>query len=206
MRSKISRGKSMLTKVEIDAFDRHRAGVERQHAVVEAAGERQLHFGHQRDLSMLALRVGTPNSRGQTSASAAMPWRISSCVGLAKQSRIRLLLCALSTDHSGPGLIATPAVERRLVELHGVDVVGQLHPEEDAALRLLELRRGAELLVRATPSACRACARRPRRQFRHVLGEMRRAVFGQHHLLQRAGAGVGLERSVRDMNSHGATM
>ena len=40
----------------------------------------------------LALRVGTPNSLRHTSASTAMPSRISSSVGLAKQSRRRLLL------------------------------------------------------------------------------------------------------------------
>ena len=32
------------------------------------------------------------------------------------------------------------------------------------------------------------------RQLRHMGGEMRRAIFGQHHLLQRAGAGIGLQR------------
>ena len=36
-----------------------------------------------------------------------MPSRMSAAVGLAKQSRMRLLLCTASVDHSGPGLIAT---------------------------------------------------------------------------------------------------
>src|SRR6185503_2499097 len=52
---------------------------------------------------------GRPNSRRQTSASAATPWWISSWLGLAKQSRSRLRPCAGSTDHWTPGLIATPA-------------------------------------------------------------------------------------------------
>src|SRR5262249_50819853 len=41
--------------------------------------------------STFALRSGTPNSRWQTSASVATPWRIASAEGLAKQSRSRLL-------------------------------------------------------------------------------------------------------------------
>ena len=45
-----------------------------------------------RPRATLALRVGTPNSVRHTSASAATPSRISSSVGLAKQSRIQLLL------------------------------------------------------------------------------------------------------------------
>ncbi len=37
-------------------------------------------------------------------------------------------------------------------------------------------------------------ARKRPRKLGHVVLEMRRAVFGEHHLLQRAGAGVGLQR------------
>src|SRR5205085_10289329 len=59
--------------------------------------------------STLALRVGTPNSLRQTSASTATPSRICSCEGLAKHSRTRLPESALSVDHSGHGLMATPA-------------------------------------------------------------------------------------------------
>src|SRR6185437_1545872 len=42
--------------------------------------------GHAPARSTLALRAGTPNSLRQTSASTAIPSRISSCVGLAKHS------------------------------------------------------------------------------------------------------------------------
>ena len=35
-----------VDEVEFDAIDRHGAGVERQHAVVEATGERQFHLVH----------------------------------------------------------------------------------------------------------------------------------------------------------------
>src|SRR5258707_1129651 len=59
--------------------------------------------------STFALRAGTPNSLRQTSASAATPARMVSCEGCAKHNRIRLLPWALSVDHSGPGLSATPA-------------------------------------------------------------------------------------------------
>jgi len=58
--------------------------------------------------STFALRLGTPNSLRQTSASAATPSRISCTDGLAKHSRKRLLLCTALTDHSVPGLIAMP--------------------------------------------------------------------------------------------------
>src|SRR6202012_3414422 len=59
--------------------------------------------------STLALRAGTPDSRWHTSASPATPSRICSGEELAKHSRSRLPAWALSVDHSGPGLIATPA-------------------------------------------------------------------------------------------------
>src|SRR4051794_4651408 len=122
------------------------------------------------------MRAGTPNSLWQTSASAAMPLRISSWVGLAKQSRIRLRPCGLLTDHSGPGLMATPAFQRRLVELHRIDVVGQLDPEEDAALRLLEFGGGAELLVERFHQSIELSAQ-PLGQNRDMLSEVRSAVF-----------------------------
>ena len=41
--------------------------------------------------STLAIRLGTPNSRRQISASTATPSRMSACDGLPKHSRIRLL-------------------------------------------------------------------------------------------------------------------
>jgi hypothetical protein len=41
-------------------------------------------------VATLAIRAGTPNSLAQTSASTAMPSRISSWEGLAKHSRSRL--------------------------------------------------------------------------------------------------------------------
>src|SRR6202161_3425538 len=65
--------------------------------------------GHALTCSTLAIRFGTPNSRRQTSASAATPARMASWDGLAKHSRVRLLPYALSVVHSGPGLMATPA-------------------------------------------------------------------------------------------------
>src|SRR5215470_4323257 len=39
--------------------------------------------------------------------------------------------------------------ERGRIEFHGVDLIGQLDPEKDAALRIIELGGGAELLVEA---------------------------------------------------------
>src|ERR1700737_571951 len=59
--------------------------------------------------STFAILAGTPNSLLHTSASTATPSRICWCDGLAKHSRSRLPAWALSVDHSGPGLIATPA-------------------------------------------------------------------------------------------------
>ena len=51
MRSKICRGIVDGQKVEIDALRLHLAGIERQHAVIEAAGERHRNFGHVCSLS-----------------------------------------------------------------------------------------------------------------------------------------------------------
>jgi hypothetical protein len=65
-------------------------------------------FRHAR-FSTLALLAGTPNSLRQTSAKTATPSRICWCEGLAKHSLKRQPARALSVDHSGPGLIATPA-------------------------------------------------------------------------------------------------
>ena len=60
-------------------------------------------------------------------------------------------------------------------------------------LRLLELGRGAELLVERLHQRVELHAQ-PARQLGHMRGEMRRAIFREHHLLERAGAGIGLDR------------
>ena len=101
--------------------------------------------------------------------------------------------CAPCRSTIRPGIDRDAFLQRRLIELHRVDVVGQLHPQEDAALRVVELGRGAELLVQRLHQRLDLRAQRLA-QLRQVRGEMRRAVFGEHHLLDRAGAGIGLER------------
>src|SRR5690349_1508964 len=50
-----------------------------------------------------------PNSLRQTSASVCTPRLISAGEGCAKHNRRRLREYEESVDHSGPGLIATPA-------------------------------------------------------------------------------------------------
>ena len=126
----------------------------------------------------LAMRSGTPNSRRQTSASVATPARIASCEGLAKHSRVRLLPYALSVVHSGPGLMATPAASAGAIQFQRIDLVRQLDPEENAALRIVEFGRGAELLVERIHQRLELLAQAAG-QLRHVGVEMRRAKFAQ---------------------------
>ena len=83
--------------------------------------------------------------------------------------------------------------KRRLEELQGIDLVGQLDPQENAALRIVEFGCGAELLVKRVHQSFELFAQAAR-EFRHVGVEMRGAKFAEHHLFERAGAGVGLER------------
>ena len=92
-----------------------------------------------------------------------------------------------------PGIDGDAARLRRLRQLQRVHDVGQLDPQEDAALGFLELGRGAELLGERLHQRVELGAQTPR-QLRHMIVEMAGAEFGQHHLLQCAGAGVGLER------------
>ena len=143
--------------------------------------------------STFAILAGTPNSFRHTSASTATPSRIWSCEGLAKTQ---------PQPAAGIGLVGRPfrsridgdaGGERGLVELQRVDIVGQLYPQEDAALGVLEFSRGAELLVERFHQRVELGAQAAR-QLRHVAAEMRRAIFRQHHLLERAAAGVGLQR------------
>ncbi len=82
---------------------------------------------------------------------------------------------------------------RNVAQLHGVDIVGQLHPKKDAARRIIELGRGAELLVERGHQRVELGAE-ALPQLLHVAGEVRLAIFGQHHLLEPASAGIGLER------------
>jgi hypothetical protein len=83
--------------------------------------------------------------------------------------------------------------KRRLVELHGVDVVGQFDPKEHATPGVVEFRGGAELFVQRLLH-CVALAAQALSQFGNAFVEMGIAVFGKHHLLDGAGAGVLLER------------
>ena len=94
----------------------------------------------------------------------------------------------------GPGIDRDAGRERGLIELLRVDVVGQLDPQEDAALRLLELGRSAEFLVERFHQGVELGAQVRVSSVGDVRRKMRRAIFRQHHLLERAGAGVGLER------------
>ena len=66
--------------------------------------------------------------------------------------------------------------EGGLIQLQRIDMVGQLHPEEDAALRLLEFGRGAELLAERVHQ-CIELGAQAARQLRHMGREMRRAIF-----------------------------
>ena len=86
-----------------------------------------------------------------------------------------------------------PGGERGLVEFQGIDVVGQFDPQEDAALRVLEFGGCSELFVERLHQRVEFCTQAAG-QFRHVSGKMRRAIFRQHHLLQRARTRIGLQR------------
>ena len=96
--------------------------------------------------------------------------------------------------------------ERRLVELERIDLVRQLDPEENAALRILEFGRSAELLVERIHQRLEFQPQAAR-QLRHMRVEMRRTEFAEHHLLERAGAGIGLDRQhARDAAVQSATI
>src|SRR6476646_9557424 len=91
-----------------------------------------------------------------------------------------------------PRIDGDAARQRRLRQLLRVDDIGQLDPEENPTLGVLELRRGAELLGERLHQRLELGAQAAR-ELGHVLVEMTDAELGQHHLLQRAGTGIGLE-------------
>src|SRR5215212_6231577 len=66
--------------------------------------------------------------------------------------------------------------ERRFVELHRVDAVGQLHPQEDTALCIGELDRAAEVLAQRLHQRLELGAE-PLSQFGNMLREIARAEF-----------------------------
>jgi hypothetical protein len=86
-----------------------------------------------------------------------------------------------------------PARQRRLRQPRGVHGVRQRHPQEDSTFRIVELGRGPEMLGERFHQ-CIELHPQAARELRHVLAEMLRAKLAQDHLLERAGAGVGLER------------
>src|SRR5262245_57762327 len=92
-----------------------------------------------------------------------------------------------------PRIDGDTSCQRRLRQPSDVHRVGELDPEEDAALGILELGRRPELLGERLHQRLDLGAQAAP-QFRHVLGEMARAELAQYHLLQRARAGIGLER------------
>src|SRR5436190_9150329 len=82
---------------------------------------------------------------------------------------------------------------RRLRQSLRVDHVWELHPQEDAALRLMKLSRRTELLGKRLHERIELGSQSAH-QSRKVTREMLVAELPQHHLLQCAGAGIGFER------------
>ena len=127
------------------------------------------------------------------SASTATPSRICSCDGLCKAQPQPAAGIALVGRPFRPRIDGDAGGKCGLVEFEGIDIVRQLDPQEDAALGVFEFGRGAELLVERLHQRVELGAQAAR-QLRDMGGKMRRAIFRQHHLLQRAGTGVGLQR------------
>ena len=82
-----------------------------------------------------------------------------------------------------------PAFGRRLHQLQDVDLLGQLHPQEDAALRDPRLDRGAELALHRLDHRVELALQRLA-QLVDVVVEMLREILGDDHLFERAGAAV----------------
>src|SRR6516165_9626110 len=75
--------------------------------------------------------------------------------------------------------------QRGREEFLRIDLIRQFDPEKNAAFRVLEFGRGAELLVERIHQRFELGAQRPG-QYWHMGVEMPRAELAKHHLLQRA--------------------